>query len=1332
MKKLFSLLMVLCMSVTNMTLVQAQEKDSKWANAYQMVDVDVAMPTISDNETSFVNYNLRGSELPSYYNANEEGLVTKIKNQGDLGICWTYAAISTAETSIIKKGLANKNQIDLSEHQVAYFYYHKANDPLGLSNDDHQYIDNENELAYVNVGGNDVLASFLFSQWGGLVDEKIAPTPTKLKDVNPYLDSQLAYNSNAYIMKDAIFLPNTYTTNTSERQNVVRLMKEMILKYGSIASAYSSLVDPNTNTSYELVNKYYYKSGATSVNHAITIVGYDDSIAKEKFYPEKPSQDGAWIVKNSWGNFHGSDEGYFYISYDMPMDVSVAYDYIDKKTYDNNYFYDGTSYSQQRQLTSNDENAKIANVFTAKKNVEYLEAVSVAIASSNTDYSIQVYKNLTDLNDPTSGEAMLAQSVKGSKLCSGIYTIPLNESIELHKGETFSIVVTLNTTNNTRPSYYVSRSDTWGETVFDETTHEQQSFVFDGNKWNDLSNSYHASFCARIKAFTSNQKASGKKISNSNVTLLDDQFYYEGKRIEPVVEVEVDGKVLVEGKDYFIEYYQNDRVGNAKVYINGINEYSGHVIKSFKIERSGKQVDVKTICDNHEAGTMYGSGTYFDDERVEVIAYPNVGYCFDGWYVNNEFVSAESSYSFVTNKDVVIKAVFKKDIPNDTTGLFKVSLNAYPYEGGAVIGAGYVESGKYNNIDAVANQGYVFEGWYIGDKLFSPYNNIGVAVNYDLTISAHFKKIETVDKSDLEILCNDYRDIDALSYDKNSYNVFKNAYNKALAVINDSQATKEDVEKAYKELSKAINNLIVLDYTVLETLYNECVNNLKRDYYTSDSLAKLDEVLVQAKNLLDNKVESQKDIDMMVEALKKAKNNLKEIVHKEELVATISKGEKCDTRGKTNDSIKQLNEAIAYAIKVNEDVEATNAMVNKAIEGVLKAINNLKDVDKTVLNNLIKQAKELNLANQDESTVTNLNNALAKANEVNKNKYASEDEVNEVINELINAISLIKGIDKTALISKINEAKTLDTRGKTNASIKALNKVISIAEGVKNNIDAKQREVDEVLNSLIAAIKALEDVDKRALNNLIKQVKELDLATKEETSVANLKAALNKANEVNNNPYASEDEVSEVFDELNKALKALKDKPYYGYDDVDDQAWYGGMVKEATIRGLMGKDGSVGNNFNPDGKITRGMVATVIYRMAGKPQVTYTDKFVDVKGGFWYSEAIVWASEAKVVSGYANGKFGPDDAIKREDFAIMLRNYAKTCGLNTNTKQSLETFKDYKAVSSYAKDAIAWCVENGLMSGSKKGEEKYLNPGANTTRAEAAKMFVQLSNLIKK
>ncbi len=191
-------------------------------------------------------------------------------------------------------------------------------------------------------------------------------------------------------------------------------------------------------------------------------------------------------------------------------------------------------------------------------------------------------------------------------------------------------------------------------------------------------------------------------------------------------------------------------------------------------------------------------------------------------------------------------------------------------------------------------------------------------------------------------------------------------------------------------------------------------------------------------------------------------------------------------------------------------------------------------------------------------------------------------------------------------------------------------------------------------------------------------------------------------------------------------------KPEYkGYDDVDSEAWYADMVKEATIKGLMSADAG-GTKFNPEGKITRGMVATVLYRMEGQPKVTFTDKFADVKGGLWYSESIIWASEAKVVSGYANGKFGPDDAITREDFAIMLRNYANACGLKTNSKQSLTEFKDYKAVSAYAKDAVAWCVENGLMSGSKKGEETYLNPTSNTTRAEAAKMFVQLSNLIKK
>lgn len=185
------------------------------------------------------------------------------------------------------------------------------------------------------------------------------------------------------------------------------------------------------------------------------------------------------------------------------------------------------------------------------------------------------------------------------------------------------------------------------------------------------------------------------------------------------------------------------------------------------------------------------------------------------------------------------------------------------------------------------------------------------------------------------------------------------------------------------------------------------------------------------------------------------------------------------------------------------------------------------------------------------------------------------------------------------------------------------------------------------------------------------------------------------------------------------------------YIDVDNNAWYSQVVQEITDLGFMSGDGNV-NTFKPDKSISRGMVATVLYRMSGSPTVKYSNKFSDVKDKLWYTNGIIWASDKKVVSGYTNGKFGPDDNITRQDLAIMLRNYAKFKGIKTDSKQSLTSFNDYKNVDEYAKSAVAWCVENKIISGSTKDGKLYLNPKNQATRAECAKMFTLLYKIVNK
>ncbi len=173
------------------------------------------------------------------------------------------------------------------------------------------------------------------------------------------------------------------------------------------------------------------------------------------------------------------------------------------------------------------------------------------------------------------------------------------------------------------------------------------------------------------------------------------------------------------------------------------------------------------------------------------------------------------------------------------------------------------------------------------------------------------------------------------------------------------------------------------------------------------------------------------------------------------------------------------------------------------------------------------------------------------------------------------------------------------------------------------------------------------------------------------------------------------------------------------FRDVNAKYWYYDTVRQAYEIGLM--TGTSETAFEPDNPMSRGMVATVLYRIAGAPNVTYQSVFRDVPGTAYYAQAVTWAYQNKIISGYGNGTFGPDDNVTREEMAVMLCNYARFLGLPVNSSQGLEKFSDYKNTTAYAVPSMKWVVERGILSGTEDGR---LNPTSDASRAECAKMLL--------
>lgn len=338
--------------------------------------------------------------------------VTSVKNQSPWGTCWAFAAIGAIEANLAKNKVWDKAAVDFSEAHLAYF----AHNPK-----DGRYSDGTNEgaeAAYKN-GGNDVYTISALRKYIGTENEESTPYAQYAGILAGAVEEEKRYNSYAHIKRAESY-------NTSD----IASMKCAIMNDGSLVIGYYS--DQSRLYTTNDYRYYYSNSNLNNANHAVLIVGWDDNIKAEEFNAgvkgDKPQNDGAWIVKNSWGEKWG-DEGYFYMSFDNYIATAYSYEAYKANDYDNNYGYAGAI----PKIALGEDTA--ANVFTAEKN-EILSGVGIW-SSGNTDtVNISVYKNVK--NEPDDGTLVHF----GKYTVGGEYgEIKLNKIVELKKGERYSIVV---------------------------------------------------------------------------------------------------------------------------------------------------------------------------------------------------------------------------------------------------------------------------------------------------------------------------------------------------------------------------------------------------------------------------------------------------------------------------------------------------------------------------------------------------------------------------------------------------------------------------------------------------------------------------------------------------------------------------------------------------------------------------------------------------------------------------------------------------------------------------------------------------------------------------
>ena len=437
------------------------------------------------------------ASLPSYYNSADFGYVTSVRNQSGFGICWIFAMIAPIESYLLRHaselGCAyDRYTLDLSEQHLLYFTFNMGTDPMGNTRGDYTAYDGD----LWDIGGAFPWAIAALSSWVGPVLDSRAPLKRE------GLPRSMAYENEGYVLSDARQIP------FRDRSDV----KRAIMEYGALGLAY---VDGDLYHSPSDGDCYYwdgiYRSDDDDIGgHSVTLVGWDDNFSRDNFgktgWGIKPSHDGAWLCKNSWGEGFGRG-GFFWISYEdasfgmtgTGRDHAWAYKVVPASKYHYNYQYDGSVNVDTYEVASG---GAIANVYKVSGGTprETLKAVSFNLNDTNVDYSIQVYANPTSSSNPASGTPLLKKPQTGHTSYVGLYTVDLDEPVILAAGSRFSVVVTLSHANGSKVGFFIDSSFDNGWCHFYNSVTPGQSYARSGGTWVDLA--YENASSARLKAFT--------------------------------------------------------------------------------------------------------------------------------------------------------------------------------------------------------------------------------------------------------------------------------------------------------------------------------------------------------------------------------------------------------------------------------------------------------------------------------------------------------------------------------------------------------------------------------------------------------------------------------------------------------------------------------------------------------------------------------------------------------------------------------------------------------------------------------------------------------------
>ena len=539
--------------------------------------IDVDGTNVSGNASRITRY------LPKDYDPRKQGKDTGIRNQENLGVCWAFAGIAGMESYMATNGYGIN---DLSEEHMRWWAKGGVN---GWNVGDHEGTSNLLSMGYFASGDGPKLESEL----------KYNTHNTRPSNMN-------TAKGTGYLASEVIFIRNN-------RMDI----KNAITKYGGVVSGYGDFDEYSSKDK----NAYYvdYNIGQ---NHAVTVVGWDDSYSREHFTGKaKPKYDGAWLVKNSWGNYN-SEGGYFWVSYEDKTLLQAGDNYSIKKIDKSGnkiYQLEKGGYTEY-----GGKNFAVANVFNFNGQNETIEGVTIGNTTLGSTY--QIYYAPVKKGVPQNSNLKLLAS--GTINETGYITIPVN-SVKIPSGKG-AIVVKM---KNPNTATIFAEGNTENVPWFKAKANRGESFQLVNGRFIDINTQTNDNINFSIKAITksnvnpndiigTNRYDTAVKTSKKGWNTADTAIISNGSAIVDALAATPlaaykDAPVLLTEKDTLKDVTKNElkRLGVGKVYIIGGSSVISKNVQS-QIEKMG--ISVERISGSNRYATSVAIANEMKSEGANI------------------------------------------------------------------------------------------------------------------------------------------------------------------------------------------------------------------------------------------------------------------------------------------------------------------------------------------------------------------------------------------------------------------------------------------------------------------------------------------------------------------------------------------------------------------------------------------------------------------------------------------------------------------------------------------------------------------------------------------